>query len=63
AGHDLRSWYEGLVASGFLRPRRHPGNHVYAFALTMRARLAGRPLPSHPPPSNRERAMGLDAGP
>lgn len=63
AGHDLRSWYEGLVASGFLRPRRHPGNHVYAFALTMRARLAGRPLPSHPPPSNRERALGLDAGP
>jgi hypothetical protein len=45
ADADLRRWYDGLLASGFLRPRRHPGNHVYAFALTQAAKLAGRALP------------------
>lgn len=43
-GDDLRGWYDGLAALGFLRPRRHPGNHVYTFALTQRARVAGHPL-------------------
>lgn len=39
---DLREWYAGLIASGFLGRRRHPGNHVYVFPLTHAARLAGR---------------------
>lgn len=49
-GHDLRSWFDGLVASGFLTARWHPGVHAYAFALTMKARLAARSIPSPPPP-------------
>ena len=47
---DLRAWYAGLLATGFLRRRRHPGNHVYAFSLTQAARLAARALPSLPYP-------------
>lgn len=53
SGGDLRGWYDGLVRSGFLVPRRHPGNHVYAFALTQAARLAGRALPRQPCPEAR----------
>lgn len=52
-GDDLRGWYDGLAALGFLRPRRHPGNHVYTFALTQRARVAGRPLPALASPGRR----------
>lgn len=49
---DLRSWYDGLLATGFLQRRRHPGNHVYSFALTQAAKLAGRnlPQPAYPQP-------------
>lgn len=47
---DLRQWYAGLLATGFLRRRRHPGNHVYAFPLTRAARMAGRGLASLPYP-------------
>jgi hypothetical protein len=45
ASDDLRGWYGGLLESGFITRRRHPGNHVYAFPLTRAARLAGRQLP------------------
>ncbi|WP_338578690.1 hypothetical protein V8J38_16940 (plasmid) [Brevundimonas olei] len=50
ASADLREWYAGLLASGFLTRRRHPGNHVYAFALTRAARMAGRSLRALPYP-------------
>lgn len=46
-GEDPRSWLAGLVASGFFRRHRHPGNHVYAFPLTQAAKLAGRNLDAH----------------
>lgn len=45
-GDDLRAWYAALASSGFLTRRRHPGNHVYTFALTNAARIAGRGLPT-----------------
>ena len=45
-GASGSAWLAELRASGWLRRRRHPGNHVYAFGLTKAARLAGRDLPS-----------------
>lgn len=60
ADANLRSWYDGLLASGFLRPRRHPGNHVYAFALTRAAKLAGRPLPQAAFPQRSAAELGGD---
>lgn len=50
SGADLRAWYDGLLASGFLTRRRHPGNHVYAFPLTRTAKRAGQALPRAPFP-------------
>ena len=50
ADDDLRAWATKLRETGFLRTRRHDGQHVYTFALTKSARLAGRGLPSLPYP-------------
>lgn len=44
-GVDLRTWFDGVVAAGFFTAQRHPGNHVYTFALTRDAKRAGRDLP------------------
>lgn len=49
-GENRADWLAGLVRSGFLRRRRHPGNHVYVFPLTKAARLAGRSVPTFPYP-------------
>lgn len=49
-GDDLGVWFDGLIATGFIRRRRHPGNHVYAFPLTKGAKIAGRGLPTAPYP-------------
>lgn len=53
AGADQRrfaespaDWIERLTQSGAITKRRHPGNLVYAFALTRAARLAARGKPS-----------------
>ncbi len=48
ASDDLRSWYDGLLASGFLRRRRHPCHHVFGSDLTQVAKIAGRRLPCEP---------------
>lgn len=50
AGEDLRAWLADLRATSFLVPRRHPGNHVYAFPLTRAAKHAARDLPANPYP-------------
>lgn len=49
-GEEPRAWIERLEVTGFLRRRRHPGNLVYAFALTRAARLAARDRPTLPYP-------------
>ena len=49
-GEDLTAWLADLRATGFLEPRKHPGNHVYAFPLTHGAKCAGRRLASAPYP-------------
>ncbi len=49
-GENRTDWLDGLVRSGLLRRRRHPGNHVYVFPLTKAARLAGRRVPTFPYP-------------
>jgi hypothetical protein len=60
AEDDLCSWYDGLVGQGVLRPRRHPGHHVYAFALTQAAKLAGRDLPTGAFPQRGSAELGGD---
>lgn len=45
-----REWLAALEAEGFLRTQRHPGNHVYAWALTDRAKAASAGLPRLPYP-------------
>lgn len=45
ANDNLGAWFEGLVSTGFIDRRRHPGNHVYAFPLTRAARIAAKALP------------------
>lgn len=42
ANDNLRAWFDGLAESGFFARRRHPGNHVYTFALTKAAKVAAR---------------------
>ena len=49
-GEDPQEWVSRLKRSGHLNTRRHPGNLVYAFALTKAARLAARGKPNHPYP-------------
>jgi hypothetical protein len=49
-GEDRASWLHALEAAGFLRRRRHPGNHVYVFPLTQAARIAVRRIPALPYP-------------
>ena len=49
-GQDPTEWLKALERSGFLRRRRHPGNHVYVFPLTKAARIAARRVPSLPYP-------------
>ena len=44
-GEDPRAWIKSLYEIGFLTKRRNPGNHVYSFELTSKAKLAGRGLP------------------
>lgn len=44
-GEDPARWIERLAATGAIARRRHPGNLVYAFALTRAARLAARGKP------------------
>lgn len=50
ANDDLGGWLAGLLAAGFITRRKHPGNHVYAFPLTRRAKSAAAPLPNLPYP-------------
>lgn len=50
ANDDLPAWLQQLAAVGFLTRVKHPGNHVYVFPLTRTAKIAARPLPSHPYP-------------
>lgn len=45
-GEDPSAWIARLDRDGVIRKRRHPGNWVYAFALTRAARMAERSLPS-----------------
>lgn len=47
---DLATWYAALLASGFFRRAKHPGNHCYAFALTRAARHASQQIPVRPLP-------------
>lgn len=49
-GEDRAHWLQTLVRDGFLRRRRHPGNHTYVFPLVKAARLAGRKVPNLPYP-------------
>ncbi len=39
---DPRLWFDDLVASGFLRRSPHPGNFVFGFSLTRRAKNAAK---------------------
>lgn len=43
-------WLRRLESAGLLRRTRRPGNLVYAWPLTLAARLAARPLPALPYP-------------
>ena len=45
-GEARAAWLARLERSGFLRRRRHPGNHVYVFPLTKAVRLAARRVPA-----------------
>ena len=45
-----RAWFDALVSAGFFVRRRHPGNHVFAYALSARARRAADGLVSAPFP-------------
>jgi hypothetical protein len=45
-GEEPAEWLRSLYAGGFLTKRRNPGNHLYAFPMTVRAKLAGRGLPN-----------------
>ena len=49
-GEDRADWLNTLERTGFLTRRRHPGNHVYLFAMTQAARIAARQVPSLPYP-------------
>ena len=49
-GEHPSEWLMRLRSTGVLTPVRHPGNLVYAFALTRAARLAARDKPRHPYP-------------
>lgn len=49
-GEERATWIAELERSGFLRRRRHPGNHVYVFPLTRAARIAARRVQSFPYP-------------
>lgn len=46
AREDPAAWIARLEREGAIRKRRHPGNWVYAFALTRSARMAERGLPA-----------------
>ena len=60
-GASGRAWVADLRASGWLRRRRHPGNHIYAFTLTKAARLAARGLPALAYPVLDRNAAAADA--
>ncbi len=49
-GEDRRDWLIDLERSGFLKRRRHPGNHTYVFPLTHAAKIAARCVPDMPYP-------------
>ena len=59
-GEAPAAWIEDLVARGFLRRRRHPGNHIYVFPLTRAARIAARRIPAMPYPLLDRSAIGGD---
>lgn len=40
-----KEWLTSLANEGFFSRRKHAGNHIYVFALTKAAKLAGRLLP------------------
>lgn len=45
-GQDPAVWLRSLYETGFLTKRRNLGNHIYAFPMTVRAKLAGKGLPT-----------------
>lgn len=49
-GQDGRSWIEDLLERGEIGRRKHPGNWVYSFPLTRRAKARDHLLPNHPRP-------------
>ncbi len=49
-GETPADWLDRLEACHFLTLQRHPGNLVYAFALTRAAKIAARDKPSLPYP-------------
>lgn len=44
-GEEPAQWLTRIERDGFVQRRRRPGNHVYAFPLTRRARRAAAHLP------------------
>jgi hypothetical protein len=50
-GETPVQWLERLERTRLLQRRRHPGNHVYVFPLTLAARLASKSKPSLPYPT------------
>lgn len=45
-GESGRDWIGRLIDMGFLGTRRHPGNWIYAFGLTRKAKARSRSMPS-----------------
>ena len=60
SGEDAAHWLADLERVGFLRRRKHPGNHTYLFPLTNAARIAARKVPSLPYPVLDRAATGGD---
>ena len=60
SGEDAAHWLADLERGGFLRRRKHPGNHTYLFPLTNAARIAARKVPSLPYPVLDRAATGGD---
>lgn len=49
-GETPREWIERLIQNGQIRIRKHPGNWVYSFGLTRKAKSRAKTLPIHPRP-------------
>ena len=50
SGESRPEWIARLFAEGFLSTRRHPGNWIYSFGLTKKAKARSRSLGSVPYP-------------